>query len=292
MHTIIDPHIHFFDISKGEYKWLRHHNPPYWPDKSLINKTILPQNIVLSDKLIFAGAVHIEAGFDNNYPPNEIEWLEKDVYPTMANAQFKTIAFIDMFSSHLRFNQHLSDMLRKPSFVGVRYIFDENIREILQSSDFVRNLTTLVKHNLIFEFQLDFTRTTLVKSLAFLITNLPTLRCVINHAGLAPSPLMQEFTLWRKNLQYFANIKLCFIKCSGFEMASRAYTKEHVLAVLAQVHDVFGESRMMLASNFPLVLFSYDYAAYWEQIIACAKQCELPIKKVLYINAQNLYLFS
>ena len=71
---IIDPHLHLFDLSQGEYSWLKPECPPFWPDKSLVAKNFSEHDLRLNESLKLTGFVHIDAGFNNQQPRREIAW--------------------------------------------------------------------------------------------------------------------------------------------------------------------------------------------------------------------------
>jgi predicted TIM-barrel fold metal-dependent hydrolase len=289
---ILDPHLHFFDKSKGEYAWLHSENPPFWPDKQLINRNFKPQNLRLNSDYILHGAVHIEAGFDNEKPNREVAFLESEVYPELPQTKFKTIGYIDVFAENMFFKKQLSLLKKYGTFVGVRCIFEANSCEIRESLYLFENLKLLQNEAIIFELQADFSNTKLIKSLLDLVILLPRLSIVINHAGLAPFNHDANYVVWESNIKRFAALPFCFVKCSGFEMINRAYSKDDVTKVLASLVAFFGFDKMLLASNFPLTLFSVTYAEYWRMLIYCAEDLQLPIKKVSYTNAKDLYQFS
>jgi L-fuconolactonase len=292
MHNIIDPHVHFFDICKGDYTWLTPKNPPYWPDKHLINKNIMPHHLQLNEHCHLQGAVHIEAGFNNNKPKKEVDWLAADVYPQAPDKQFRTIGYIDINSHPESFEKQLLSMLISKTLAGIRVIFDDDGGFLIGSLKIKENLTLLLKSQLIFEFQASFTNTFVINELLKVLVLLPELKAVINHAGLPPLADSKDFGRWHDNIKLFANLPNCYVKCSGFEMTSRAYSKVHVCAVLTAIADLFGYERMMLASNFPLTLFTCSYSAYWSLMLTCAEVTDLPIRKVSYTNAKDLYRFK
>ena len=301
MIRIIDPHIHFIDIDKGEYAWLKPQNPPYWPNKALINKTTLPQHAVLNDNFVLAGAVHVEAGFDNQQPQREVDWLESDVYPHAPTIKCKTLAFIDLCGDSLSFDTQLTLIKQYTSVVGFRYIFDDAFDFVREKPRLIDNLRKIENAQLIFEFQADFTNTQLIEKLHQVFLLLPNLRLVINHAGLPPTfttqhtetaavtSAIKRFKLWQRNIAMYAGLSNCFVKCSGYEMTSTDYTVDHVCKVLSDTTRLFGVDRVMVASNFPLTQFRMTYAAYWQLMLACVKQLALPADKLLYTNANAFY---
>ena len=67
MLKLIDPHLPFFDLTKGDYHWLKPTNPPFWSDKPLIAKNFNQKDLQVSQGLELSGYVHIEAGYDNQH---------------------------------------------------------------------------------------------------------------------------------------------------------------------------------------------------------------------------------
>ena len=72
---LFDPHVHLFDLSQGDYHWLRRKGAPFWPQKQAITRNFKQQDLHLKEPLQHCGAVHIEAGFDNAEPARELQWL-------------------------------------------------------------------------------------------------------------------------------------------------------------------------------------------------------------------------
>ena len=108
MTDIIDPHIHFFNLSKGQYLWLAPDVEPFWPDKYKINRDFFEPDLMISPNNKLLGFVHIEAGFNNQQPQQEIAWLEKSCH-----LPFRTIAFADITSSDFS-----SDLAIKLKIIG------------------------------------------------------------------------------------------------------------------------------------------------------------------------------
>lgn len=285
---IIDPHIHFFDLMKGQYAWLKPNNPPNWPDKSTINHNFFEQDIKLGGDLFLESYVHIEAGFDNESPFKEIQWLEENT--TMA---FKSIAGINLLLPKEQFIEQVLLLKRFNSVVGVRDILDESAVDYLKSAQVIENLTLLAKHELIFELQMPLDNIQAATLLASLLTNTPTLQIIINHAG---SPCNQSNSLntekvnnWEASIKVLSQFKHCFIKCSGFEMENREYSPLWQQSIISHCVNAFGIERVMLASNFPLCLFSTTYQNYWHNLIACSHFNEDEFAQLCYFNAKNIY---
>jgi len=276
---IIDPHLHLFDLTKGDYHWLKADNPPLWPDKEKINQNFIEDNLQLKTNLSLAGFVHIEAGFNNEQPWREIQWLEQT-----CQKPFRSVAAIDITLTSKKFQKQLSKLLAFKSVVGCRYILDEQAVALLSNTQVQENLTLLAQHQLSFDAQLSLANDNNVQALIQ--------RIIINHAGWPPvDKKMSSFRLWLANIKRLAQYPQCAIKCSGWEMGNRTYQHTWLIDIIKHCLSCFGENRVMLASNFPLCLFYGDYADLWrlycEDIGISIQHLEL----IGYNNAFHWYKF-
>jgi len=268
---IIDPHIHLFNLEQGDYHWLQVGNAPLWPDKALINKTYVENDLVLKPPLELAGFVHIEAGFDNNRPWRELAALEDG-----CNSHFRAIASTDLTASSQTFEQNIEKLAKLHSFIGVRHILDEHALTLLTNKQVLSNFKKLndlaseMDQSLIFEAQLSLTEHAPVNGLCEVICANPDISFIISHAGFPPADIQTiEWQRWQNNLVKLSLFPHVAIKCSGWEMTNRNYQADWLNESFSCVIKAFGAKRMMLASNFPLCLFSKNsYQNYWQFIIA------------------------
>jgi L-fuconolactonase len=282
MQKIIDPHLHFFALEKGQYHWLKPQNPPFWPDKQKINRSFSEQDLSLGAEFTLAGFVHIEAGFDNLNPWREIDWLEKSCL-----LPFKSIAGIDLTAEPSAFKKLIEQVSQYKSVVGVRHILDENAKAILSKPQAKTNLAFLAKQSLIFELQYEVADFKQHQAVMAILSDLPTLKCVLNHAGFCPINAPEN---WQKHLLALAKRPNCWIKVSGWEMLDRHYPKKTMAKRLAFLVKVFTHDKIMFASNFPLVLLQKSYLACWQDHCALSFEPDLS-QKLLYENAKACYGF-
>lgn len=261
---IIDPHLHLFDLKLGNYHWLKVENPPFWPDKQRINKSYNETHIALATPLHLSGFIHIEAGFDNQQPWRELATLEH-----ACKTPFRAIANIDITAS----NQHISNTLQKlteySSFVGVRHLLGDQALTLLRNKQVIDNIAMLNRKGLVFEIQLPLSEQAPVDALCDLISNNKNISFIINHAGFPPYEInTTEWKHWHNNLTKLSSFPHVAIKCSGWEMIERDYETSWINKNLSLIFSIFGSKKVMLASNFPLCLFSHsDYQTYWQSIL-------------------------
>ncbi|MGB1262508.1 MAG: amidohydrolase family protein [Cognaticolwellia sp.] len=288
---IIDPHLHLFDLQKGDYAWLKAQNPPFWPDKPVIAKNFSTADLTLTPPLTLAGFVHIEAGFDNQQPWREITWLEDTMSKSSNSLAFRSVAMLDITLPEALFLQQLAKLMRYNSVVAIRHILDDNALAILSDNNSQHNLAILAKNQLSFELQMPLANTGAVGKLIMLLDAIPELSLCINHAG---SPTYndrdKDNSSWLQNLKRLAQFPKVYIKCSGYEMADRQYSQQWQQNVIASCIDSFGINRVMLASNFPLCLFHASYQETWLSNAQALNNTE-QLEQLCFSNAHTFYKF-
>lgn len=309
---IIDPHVHAFDFTSGDYFWLsqlneaeQHLIQSHQCITELINAEFLDTSFALN------GVVHIEAGFNNANPAMELAAIERKM---TRNSLFKTIGSIDISVSKRAFKRNVDEQLQHHSCVGFRHILDENAKTILSHANTLENLKYAEENQAIIELQLSVDDAKAMTYLLTLLEKTPHLTLVINHAGKPDLNKVDQaaFQSWQHNAKMLASLPNVYIKCSGWEMSNIHYSKAQICKVLAHLLRYFGDSRVMIASNYPLTLYTKTYQAYWVFMIDALKTIVLDstdpkntlptfnnadsrsnamIKKVCGGNAKRLYCF-
>lgn len=279
---IIDPHLHLFDLKKGQYDWLKPENPPCWPDKSIISRDFTEGDLQLKRPLSLRGFVHIEAGFDNIEPHREIAWLEQH-----CTGQFRSIAFLDITLEKSAFNAQLTRLNTFRSVVGIRHILDADADAILSQPSVIDNLRTLAEFQLIFELQYPIADIKAHKMVISTLKKVPNLKVTLNHLGFFPFESNNDNYLSNKQkLLQLAQFENLTVKCSGWEMLDRHYHIQQVIDRIELAIACFGDHRVMLASNFPLCRFTTSYETYWQELVA---QLGATKKALFYDNALTWY---
>jgi predicted TIM-barrel fold metal-dependent hydrolase len=281
---IIDPHLHFFDLAKGQYDWLKADRAPFWPDKAIIARNSSQSELVLPCELELAGFVHIEAGFDNNQPWREIAWLEQT-----NSLPFKSVACVDLTANRIDFANTLAKLQHFSSLVGVRHLLDQQACALLTDPLVVANLAELAASDLLFEAQLNGDDSQGMLALQQVAQALPQLTVIINHCGFSPKA-GSAHQLWQHNIATLAQYPNVYIKASGWEMVDRAYSGEHVTDVLTFLTSQFCRDKVMLASNFPLCLFSESYGGLWGKYRKLAVSPDT-LQRLMFGNSHSVYRF-
>lgn len=288
---IIDPHIHFFNLSKGQYHWLEPQNEPFWSDKSLIRKDFTLSDLVLNEKFDLRGIVHIEAGFDNEHSELELAWLESEIAPQKNDLALRTIAYIDIALAHDDFVSRLNMLRVHSSFIGVRHILDGQVIEFLRSQDAPKNIALLERLSLVYELHYDSLNVSDTEFVITFFARFPSLRLVLNHAGFAhfcasDSLRFDEQEAAISKLSKLSNLHL---KISGFEMSDRNYQVDDIHSCILRLSTQFDENKLMLASNFPLSLFCKSYQEFWEDAQLACTSASMSFDKLAHTNAKRFY---
>jgi len=293
---IFDSHIHLFDLQQGEYAWLQRLLPER---KSIIAKDFGLHDLSLPPSFSLAGFVHIEAGFDNHQPC------------------FRSIACVDLVQAPSDFGRTLKRLAEHASFVGVRHILDADALYILREPNAQRNLAQLNEQGLVFELQIQMLYANAKNEgsaneqremLSLIIETfipLSDLRIVVNHAGFMPisaasshsadseslkKQYRYEYDIWQQAMLMLAELPNLYVKCSGWEMTNTDYKTVDIEQGLGFLLNAFGSQRLMLASNFPLVLFAKSYAEYWRCMHAAVTAVNADFETLSYTNSKRLYL--
>ena len=273
---IIDPHVHFFNLAEGQYTWLQDENPPAWPNLEKIKQPISVEQLVKSTDFELAGIVHIEAGFDNQSPINELNWLSSH----LKGIPFKAISYTQIDSSADQFINSL-EALAHSNLCGIRDITEGTDAKRLLDANSFKNLTTLSDTQLHFEAQFDIENSEITKQIAYYANQLPQLQIIINHAGL-PSNLND----WRQGVELLAQHDNIAIKFSGFELLQ--LTSEQQAACFNFLFNHFGQQRIMFASNFPVCQINTSYNSLWHCHKALCSN-DKTWHDLSYANAKHYY---
>lgn len=295
---IIDPHIHIFDLRDGHYYWLDDLSKS---DKTVIAKTFCQDDLILSTGLSLRAVVHIEAGFNNDEPFLEIASVEHKAIELLASGvKCKTIGSIDLRDEASCFNDSVAKQMMFSSCIGFRHILNDQACQILRHKNTLGNLQFLASKNVVFELQVFLCEPQFIHMLIDILLQIPTLSVVVNHAGFPPLDLPQDahwqdnetYKTWIKNIQALSKLPNVCVKCSGWEMTNREYSRQMLQAFVKEIAIHFGQHRVIFASNFPLLLYSQNYQEYWQMMQQLASDCGLEPRIVCFENAKRVYRFS
>jgi L-fuconolactonase len=273
---IIDPHLHFFNLLEGQYTWLQGANPPAWSNLDKIKQPISVAELIKSTDFELVGLVHIEAGFDNNQPVKELNWLAKHI----KTIPYKAISFATINQPNNAFKLALQQ-LEHCSLVGIRDITEGHDAERLLSPQCLDNLRHLSQLKLLFEAQFEVENLNITERLISYANQVSDLQIIINHTGLA-----HNLANWAAAIELLAKQPNVAIKFSGFELLM--LNSEQQSQCFIHILKHFGMQRVMFASNFPVCQININYNELWQHYRTL---CDDTIiwQHLSYKNAARLY---
>ncbi len=272
--AVIDSHLHFFALDKGQYQWLKH-SAPAWPNLSRIQQNHSLATIPPSSQFTLSHFIHVEAGFDNHAPINELNWLAE----TQPSLPYKAVSHAQIDAPPEQFATALAALKHRRSAA---------IRDLTQGSDgcrllspqVIENIQQLNRAGLHFEAQLEFSQIQLCDAFLKQLEANPDLKVVFNHAGFIDCH--HHATSLLRRCGALPNVML---KCSGNEMLAQPLpTSQWLTHLLEQV----GEDSLMLGSNFPIVLSVKKYWQVWQDYLTVLGHSST-WEKLSQTNAKRCY---
>ncbi|WP_409424031.1 MULTISPECIES: amidohydrolase family protein [unclassified Pseudoalteromonas] len=273
---IIDPHLHFFNFQEGKYTWLQGANPPAWSNLDKIKQPISVAELIKSTDFELAGLVHIEAGFDNNRPVKELNWLANHI----KTIPYKAISFATINQPNNAFKLALQQ-LEHCSLVGIRDITEGHDAERLLSPHCLDNLRHLSQLKLHFEAQFKVENLNITERLISYAIQISDLQIIINHTGLA-----HNLANWAAAIELLAKQPNVAIKFSGFELLM--LNSEQQSQCFKHILKHFGMQRVMFASNFPVCQININYNELWQHYRTLCNDTII-WQHLSYKNAARLY---
>ena len=101
-----------------------------------------------------------------------------------------------------------------------------------------------------------------------LVREFPALRCVLNHAG-RPAVMAGAIDAWRARMRTLASLPSMSVKCSGLaERAGVEWTRGSITPWITGLVDMFGDERVIFASNWPVMTLACRYDLWVDTVRA------------------------
>ena len=254
----IDSHMHLWDLGVGTYPWLtgvEDKETAFGNLKKLAVDYLLPEYRQDTSSIELAGLVHVEAAWDPTNPLGETQWLAKTLaefeapYSIVAGANLLKADFPELLAAH----RQASDRV-----VGVRHILNyhsdpdytfTDSPAIMHDATWRKNFAHLGDQGMIFDLQIFPDQ---ASGAAGLAEEFPQTKMVINHFLMPLTWDRQGLSDWKAELAKVAVHKNIAIKLSGLYMYRRNWPKEAMDHLIDTALELFGPTRVMWGSNFPV----------------------------------------
>ena len=150
-----------------------------------------------------------------------------------------------------------------------------------------RGLTEVGRRGLMFELQVFTSQMT--DALALMRT-FPDVTFVLMHAGMLEDRSEAGLEAWRAGMKALATCPNLCVKLSGLGTFDRACREERWRPIVAETIDLFGSSRCLFGSNFPIEKLWTDYATLMATMRRCLADLSADERRaVLHDTAERLY---
>lgn len=253
--TVIDSHLHVWDLDRADYPWLGPHLAPI--DVSL------GLDDVRAD-LRFAGVdgvVLVQAA--DNAEDTDTMFAVADGAPEVLGI----VAWARLDDPDVTAHR-IAELRADPRFVGIRVL----IHDLADPDWIVRpeqdaSLALLARHHVPFDYVTA--DPSALRHVPTICARHPDLSVVIDHLAKPPvggSP--EQLRSWRELLARAAESPSVYAKVSGLYPAgdASAWSGEDLRAIVDAALDIFGADRLMLGSDWPVAIRAGGYRRVWGEL--------------------------
>ncbi|WP_219210666.1 amidohydrolase family protein [Variovorax boronicumulans] len=291
----IDAHQHFWDLGANPYPWLQGETVPNfrYGDYSALQRNYLPEDLARDTRgHAPAGTVHIEAEWDRTDPVAETRWLTQ-----LAQTHGRPTALVAHVAlDHGDAPALLAAQAAFPLVRGIRHkpvtaasadVAQRGLAGSMDDARWRRGYALLQPHGLSFDLQAPWWN---LDQAADLARDFPQTLLILNHTGLPADRSPAGLARWRRALEALAAQPNTAIKISGLGQRGKPWTQADNLPVIRDAIAIFGASRSLFASNFPVDSLVAGYGTILAGFVAAiADRPAHERRALLHDNAVRLY---
>lgn len=256
----IDAHQHFWELSRGDYRWLT-------SDLAAIYRDFIPLDLSpLLKAANIDGTILVQAA------PTiaETEYL----LSIAANTPFVkgVVGWVDFEAPNAV--EEIAYLAQNPALKGLRpMIHDIADPNWMLGNSLAGAFEAMIAHGLTFD---ALTRPQHLKPLKQLLVRYPDLRCVIDHAS-KPDIARNEIEPWASDIAALARETTVYCKISGLVTeATLDWTAGDIIPYTEHLLKTFGPERLIWGSDWPVCTLATSYQNWFET----AQDCTLDLTDV------------
>lgn len=291
----VDAHQHFWNLDANPYPWLQGKTVPdfRYGNYAALKRNYLPADLA-RDTRGFAPArtVHIEAEWERTDPVAETRWLSQLAQGHGRPSAIVAHAALDRDNAA----EVLAAQAAFPLVRGIRHkpVTGATLAQAgrgasgsMDDERWRRGYALLQPHGLSFDLQAPWWNLDQAVDLA---RDFPQTTLILNHTGLPADRSEAGLAGWRRALEGVAAQPNTAIKISGLGQRGRAWKQADNVPVIRDAIAIFGASRCMFASNFPVDSLVADYGTILAGFMAAiADRSAAERRALLHDNAVRFY---
>ena len=292
---IVDAHHHLWDLGNGRYPWLQneYHEQFFLGDYHSLCRDFLPEHfLALTERQRLVGTVHVEAERARDEQVAETRWLEQ------MHARF---GFPNAIVAHAWFDREdsaeiLAAQAARPLVKGIRSkpvtsaspeVSMAGARGTMQDPKWLEGFSRLAEHGLSWDLRVPPWHLVEAAEVAAIF---PQIQIALNHTGFAWDRSPQGMARWRKGLEALALQPNVQIKLSEFGLKDLPWNYDDNRVVVLTALEIFGPSRCMFASNFPVAGLRASYDTIADGMAAMLAPLGRAVQEAVFAgNARRFY---
>jgi predicted TIM-barrel fold metal-dependent hydrolase len=282
---IIDAHHHLWDLDACHYPWLMERGVVrFFGDPSAIQKNYLADDFRQdASNYDLAGSVHIQVGVAEGDEVGESLWLNEAA--TNDGLPSAVVGFCDLASPNAQ--RALDAQVAIGRVRGIRHIVGRSANEdagtgsdqLLENPVWLKNLASLYERDLSFDLQLIPQQ---VDRVCAVLRHVPQLQVALCHCGSPWDWSAAGLASWSEGLKKLAALPNVYCKISGLAMFKHQWSIDDIRIIITTCIDVFGPSRCMFGSNFPVDKLHKRYDDIWQAYEKIAGQYSTAEQEMLF----------
>jgi predicted TIM-barrel fold metal-dependent hydrolase len=272
--SVVDAHHHIW--RRADLPWLSGPVIPriFGPYESIRRDYLIDEYIADATPCGIARSVYVQTNWLVDHALEEVRWVE-----AVANESGWPHAIVgtaDFMSENcaavLRAQSRASSRVRG-SRMQLHWHENPNFRfaatpDVANAPLFRRNLSRLQEFDWLFELQVFSAQ---MRDAARLVADFPGIPFVLIHAGMLEGKTPREREPWLEGMKRLAEYPNLFVKLSGLGTFIHAVDNDFIADVVGECLRLFGSTRCMFGSNFPIEKIWTDYETLfgtYQQVLA------------------------
>lgn len=286
---IVDAHQHFWRPGNGRIGWLRPEAKIdfRYGDYESIKRDYLPPDLLAdADGLNLVGTVWMETEWDRDDPVGEIRDLvrTRDQYglpdAAVAHAVLADPA-VDKTLAALTAESELVRAIRNKPGQSATAATAALEPTLMSDPQWQRGYARLASYGLGFELQTAWWH---LDEALLLARRFPDVAIMINHAALPSDRSPEGLAGWRAALRQIAAAENVAIKISGIGLPGKPWTVADNRVIVESVAEIFGESRILFASNFPVDSLVATYRTIYDGFLDITAEWSVSEQRAAFIG--------
>ena len=274
--SIIDTHVHLWDLEKLQYPWLENRKSP------LSRNFLTPDYRKATEGCPIEKMVFVECGRSADQYLEEVDWVvaQSRLEPRIQGM----VAYLPIEKGN-KVIPEIEQLTARKIVRGIRHGVN---KELMANREFIQGLQLLPHHNLSFDLNIS---SSLMPEAISMIRQCPDTSFILDHLG-NPNIKEKEINPWKKYLSQLAGIENVYVKLSGIitKADPKNWKPDDLRPYVDHALEAFGTNRIMYGGDWPVVLLagSYkDWLSALRQIINELSEDEK--KRLFYGNAEKIY---